>query len=390
MSRWGVYIHLPYCKSLCPYCDFNSHVQPKPDWAGLQQAVLQELQARRALMPQGPSQSLYFGGGTPSMAPPQMIAALVEGVRTTCGLVDAAEITLECNPGTVDTEKFRGFLQGGVNRISLGWQSTHDRLLRVLGRGHSAQDSADALDAAREAGASNLSLDLIFAVPGQSDEDLEADLARLVAIAPDHVSLYALTYKPGTPFYRRKMRGTLTPATEDVECRMMKRIEEVLTAAGYEHYEVSNYAKAGRRAQHNSLYWQGAMYLGLGPGAHSFLHRDWQVGWRWENTRQPAAYVTAWPPGATAAASPPCEGDASVGMVEQLTPRQLLSERMLCGLRQSDGVPLDEPVCQPHAKQVAQAAQQAVYHGWAQLQGKTLRPTALGLQHADALAALFF
>ena len=389
MSRWGVYIHLPYCKSLCPYCDFNSYVQPKADWGELQRALLHELQARRHLMPQGAAQSLYFGGGTPSMAPPEMIATLVAAVRAQCGLVDDAEVTLECNPGTVDTAKFRRFLAGGVNRISLGWQSTHDRLLRVLGRGHSAQDSADALEAALEAGASNLSLDLIFAVPGQTDEDLEGDLARLVAIAPEHVSLYALTYKPGTPFYRRKMRGTLTPATEDVECRMMHRIEQVLTGAGYEHYEVSNYAKPGRRARHNSLYWQGAMYLGLGPGAHSFMHRDWQAGWRWENTRQPAAYAAAWPD-ARRLDTPPQEGDASVGMVEQLTSRQLLSERMLCGLRQSDGVPLDEPVCQPHAQQVAQAAQQAVYHGWAHLEGTRLRPTALGLQHADALASLFF
>ena len=135
MSRWGVYVHLPYCKSICPYCDFNSYVQPKPDWVGLQRGLMHELHTRRALMPAEPAQSLYFGGGTPSMAPPDMIAALIAEVRATCGLIDGAEITLECNPGTVDTAKFRGFLEGGVNRISLGWQSTHDRLLRVLGRG---------------------------------------------------------------------------------------------------------------------------------------------------------------------------------------------------------------------------------------------------------------
>ena len=192
-------------------------------------------------------------------------------------------------------------------------------------------------------------------MPGQTDADLEADLAQLLAIDPEHVSLYALTYKEGTPFIAARWRGTLTPATEDIECRMMRRIEEVLTQAGYEHYEVSNYAKPGRRARHNSLYWQGAMYLGLGPGAHSFMHRDWQAGTRWENTRQPAAYMAAWPSPANAS-GPPREGDAAVNMAETLTPKQLLAERMLCGLRQTDGVPLDEPVCRPHAQQVAQAA----------------------------------
>lgn len=389
MSRWGVYVHLPYCKSLCPYCDFNSYVQPDPDWGGLQQALVHELRSRRSLMPGSPAQSLYFGGGTPSMAPASLIATVVDTVREVCGLIPAAEVTLEANPGTVDAAKFTQFLQGGINRISLGWQSTHDRLLRTLGRGHSAKDSADALQAARDAGADNVSLDLIFAVPGQTDQDLDADLARIVELAPQHVSLYALTYHPGTPFYRRKMRGTLVPADEDVEFRMMRRIEQVLSAAGYDHYEVSNYAQPGFRARHNSLYWQGATYLGVGPGAHSFVHRHWQAGWRWENTRKPPAYVAAWQnPQATS--QPPVQGDPTVTMAEQLTPRQLLSERMLCGLRQVDGVDLGEPVCQPHAQLVSQAAARAVIQGWAQQEGPHLRPTPLGLENADALAALFF
>jgi oxygen-independent coproporphyrinogen-3 oxidase len=387
MPDVGLYLHLPYCTSLCPYCDFNSYVDPKAPWEALTSALEREI-ATRAPVFATPWRSVYFGGGTPSLAPPDTVRRLIEAARQAAGLAADAELTLEVNPGTVTEASLAAFREVGINRVSLGWQSTHDRLLRVLGRGHSAADSHAAYAASRAAGFDNISLDLIFAVPGQSMADLDADLDRVLALAPEHVSLYALTYKPGTPFERRRLRGTLTPADEDLEADMMDHIEARLSAVGFEHYEVSNYALPGRRAVHNSLYWRGGRYLGVGPGAHSFHHEAWATGWRWEAVRDPAAYIAAWqtppPPGV------PATGDGTVTWCEALTPRQLFSERMLCGLRQADGVSLQEPALAAHADTVAAGVAEATARGWGRVQGDRLIPTPAGLTHADALAALFF
>lgn len=392
MQDTGVYIHLPYCKSICPYCDFNSYVQAEPPWAALEAALRAELRARLPLAA-GPVASVYLGGGTPSLAPAGLVEALLGQVRDTVGLQANPEITLEANPGTVTEASFVAFRAAGVNRISLGWQSTHDRLLRVLGRGHSAADSHAAFVAARAAGFQRVSLDLIFAVPGQTLQDLDADLRQILALRPEHVSLYALTYKEGTPFFRRRARGSLRPAPEALECDMMAVIAETLGAAGYQHYEVSNYCLPGHRARHNSLYWSGGQYVGAGPGAHSFYHQRWERGWRWEGLRDPKRYMAAWQSGQLPemhATGVPEPLDGSSEWVETLTPRQMLAERMLCGLRHDAGVSLAEPVCRVFAAEVEAAKDVALRRQWAQLDAGVLRPTALGLQHADALAELFF
>ena len=258
----------------------------------------------------------------------------------------------------------------------------------MLGRGHSARDSQRAFDDARRAGYDNVSVDLIFAVPGQTLADLEQDLAALIALGPEHVSLYALTYHSGTELWRRLREGRIQAADEDLELAMMDRIEEVLCTAGYEHYEVSNYARPGRRAQHNSLYWTGAPYLGLGPGAHSFVHREWQEGWRWETVLDPAAYLAAW--ATDHPAGLPSNGDGSVSFVERLDARQLLSERLLCGLRLADGLDLAQVQLGPYEPEVRLGIATARERGWAEEHGTRLVPTPLGLRHADALAALFF
>ena len=385
----GVYVHLPYCTSLCPYCDFNSYVQPAPPWPDMQRALLHELATRAPLFaPHGPAQTLYFGGGTPSLAPPAVIDQVIAAGRAQLALQANAEITLEANPGSVDVEKLSAYRAAGVNRISLGWQSTHDRLLRVLGRGHSAQDARDAYVATRAAGFDNVSMDLIFAVPSQTLDELDADLDAIVAHSPEHVSLYALTYHAGTPFYRRRARGRLTPAPEELEVAMMERIEQRLTAVGYQHYEVSNYARPGREARHNSLYWQGGRYVGIGPGAHSFYHDQWQQGWRWEGCRKPQAYIDAWQSVKTEPL--PQDGLPEVTWCETLDAHQMMTERLLCGMRLAQGIDTREPVVAQHAAHVRAAACAAQNRGWVTQAGATLRPTALGLRHADALAALFF
>jgi oxygen-independent coproporphyrinogen-3 oxidase len=395
MAGTGLYVHLPYCTSICPYCDFNAYTPPKggvSPYPALQAALLRELAARAPLFV-GPLDAVYFGGGTPSLAPPSLIAAVLQAAQTHLGLRPGAEVTLEANPGTLTLGGLQAFREAGINRLSMGWQSTHDKLLRVLGRAHSAADSHAAWALARQAGFLALSLDLIFAVPGQTAAQLQADLDAIVALRPEHVSLYAMTIKPGTPFARRQARGTLTPTAEDTEAAMMQQIDAALAAAGYAHYEVSNYAQPGHRAVHNSLYWQGGQYLGIGPGAHSFCHTDWQAGWRWEAIRSPQDYIAAWQRRAADAAARPAVGergeDPTVSFCEALTPQQMLVERMLCGLRHVDGVPLDRGPMQAYPQQIAHAAAEAVARGWGRLDAQTIRPTSLGLQHVDAMAALF-
>jgi oxygen-independent coproporphyrinogen-3 oxidase len=396
MAGTGLYIHLPYCTSICPYCDFNAYATPKhgpAPYAALQAAMLQEL-ATRAPLFTGPLDAVYFGGGTPSLAPPSLIAAMLDGARGHLGLRPGAEVTLEANPGTLDAAGLAAFRTAGINRLSMGWQSTHNNLLRVLGRDHSASDSHEAFVQARVAGFEIISLDLIFAVPGQTQAQLEADLATIAQLQPEHVSLYAMTIKAGTPFARRQARGTLTPTDEAVEVAMMAQIDQALERAGYEHYEVSNYAKPGRRAVHNSLYWQGGEYLGLGPGAHSFHHDNWQQGWRWEGVRRPAAYMAAWAGSEKAVNALPNEGQAPTGptvsFCELLSSRQLLTERMMCGLRHVDGLTLDRPPVSAYRPQIASALAESQARGWAELAGQSLRPTKAGILHSDALAEMFF
>jgi oxygen-independent coproporphyrinogen III oxidase len=385
---FGVYVHVPYCASLCPYCDFNSVSVPSPPWDRFTASLSAELDARASVYSGLTARSLYFGGGTPSLAPTEVIARSIALVRERVPIAADAEITVEANPGTVDLARLERLREMGVNRLSIGWQSSHDRLLRVLGRRHDARQSRDAVAVARTAGFANLSIDLIFAVPGQSLADLDADLAAVLALDVDHVSLYALTFHEDTDFWRRRATGELLPVGEELEADMMERIEERLGAAGYEHYEVSNYARPGRRAVHNTLYWTGANYLGLGPGAHSFFHEDWRRGVRWEGRRDPEAYYAAWAgrgwPGL------PLHRSARTQLVERLSQRQLMTERFMCGLRFVDGVDLREPVFEGLMSTIAPGLESAVRKGWVTRRGSGVQPTPVGMRFGDALAALFF
>ncbi len=386
-ASFGVYVHVPWCKHVCPYCDFNVYVARRADWAGLSEALPAELAARApAFGAHHAIDSVYFGGGTPSLAPLEVLERVLASVRARFGA--PAEVTLEVEPRTVDAARLRALRGLGVTRLSLGWQSTHDRLLRVLGRGHSADDSARLLAMAREAGFDNVSLDLIFAVPGESMDDLERDLDAVTALAPEHVSLYALTYHEGTELFRRREAGRIVAVEEELELQMMLRIEERLGAAGYEHYEVSNYARPKKRSLHNQIYWKGGEYLGIGPGAHSFSRQGWERGWRWEAVRSPEAYVMAWR--SERLVGRPLEGDDSVAWVEELSARQLLAERLLVGLRMPEGVDLAALALGEHAAVVEEAARRAEAQGWLVRTGSRLVPTAQGLANADSVAELFF
>jgi oxygen-independent coproporphyrinogen-3 oxidase len=298
---FSLYIHLPYCVRKCAYCDFNTYAQsafPEGEYAA---ALLREIRfaATRPVWQGRNVSTLFFGGGTPSLFAPETIGSLIESVERLFGFAGRPEITLEANPGTLEgggAEKLRAFRRAGVNRLSFGVQSFDQRHLQSLGRIHDAADAEAAVGAAREAGFDNLSCDLIFAVPGQTRRDWERDLRRLMSHAPEHVSTYSLTYEPGTALTARMHAGKVVAADEEDERAMYEAAIAMLGEAGYRHYEISNFAIAGREARHNLAYWTWRDYLGVGAGAHGFSRLGSGCGpWgeRYANRRLPADYMSA-------------------------------------------------------------------------------------------------
>jgi len=327
MRPFGLYLHIPFCLSRCGYCDFNTYLHD-PDLArAYGEALCAEIAAwgERPEVRGRPAATVFLGGGTPSLLSPEGVAQILRTLRSAFPPAAGAEVTLEANPGTVDRAKLAGFRAAGVNRVSFGVQAFQDRLLRVAGRDHTADDARRAVGDARAAGVTNLNLDLIFAIPGQTVDDWAASLDEAVALAPEHVSAYGLTYEEGTPFHRDRGAGRLRPVDEETEAAMFDLGIARLTAAGYEQYEISNFARPGRRCAHNQIYWRCEDYLGLGAGAHSCLG-----GRRTFNRRLPQDYIAAIRG----------TGSAQAG-AEELTPRQRLGEALVLGLRLREGVDLE-------------------------------------------------
>lgn len=268
----AVYFHLPFCRRLCPYCDFFKKVPRQGDLAKISALILSELSAtlgRERNFALGPLTSVYFGGGTPSLHPPEQIERLLNAVSQV-GDVHSCEVTLEANPGTLSRDGLAQLRTAGINRLSLGCQSFSDRKLHLLYRDHTAQETLETVKHARAAGFTNLSMDLIFGLPGETTAEWLADMEQLLACEPDHVSLYNLEYHEKTPYGRWLTQGVLEPLPEDFEAELYLLTHDKLERAGYEHYEVSNFARAGFRSVHNQVYWEGKPYLGVGPSAHSF------------------------------------------------------------------------------------------------------------------------
>ncbi|WP_445158812.1 radical SAM family heme chaperone HemW [Halomonas sp. E14] len=290
----SLYVHVPWCVRKCPYCDFNSHAVGRSDAlpeAEYLEALIQDLEADLPLCEGRPLASVFIGGGTPSLMSAEFYLELLAAVARRLPLAADIEITLEANPGTLERGRFQGYRRAGINRLSLGVQSFHDGQLAALGRIHSGEDAVTAMREARQAGFDNINLDLMHGLPEQTPAMALADLERALSLEPEHLSWYQLTLEPNTAFF------TSPPVLPEEELLwdIQDQGHAYLEAAGLRRYEISAYARAGRRSRHNLNYWQFGDYLGIGAGAHGKLSRrntagDWQIERRWKS-RQPQAYL---------------------------------------------------------------------------------------------------
>lgn len=288
MKSLGIYLHIPFCVRKCAYCDFVSYSGRQADIPRYVDALAQEFlwYRERGLFDEYAIQTVYVGGGTPSLAA-EPLAAFFERFHETL-LANAVEVTVEANPGTIGLSGLQRLFQAGCRRLSIGVQSFRTDELRTLGRIHSARDAEICIEAARTAGFRNLSLDLMFGIPGSTLADWEQSMQRAIAFAPEHISAYNLTIEEETPFGKQQQDGTLHLPEEETQLAMYDAAIEMLTAAGYAQYEISNFARPGYRSQHNQIYWRNEEYLGLGAAAYSYLN-----GCRYWNESSLDAYLTA-------------------------------------------------------------------------------------------------
>lgn len=266
----ALYIHWPFCKSKCPYCDFNSHVAEHIDYQEWHDAYRSELIYYANQLHHPHINTIFFGGGTPSLMPPSLVKNVLETVNQHYSLAKDAEITLECNPTSVETANLKAFAKAGVNRISMGIQSFDNQNLKFLGRTHDKDEALKAIEVVQNH-YSRYSLDFIYALPSQTVEAWQDELKQALSLANGHLSLYQLTLEKGTPFYSDYLKGALKPLEEDLATDLYFATEELMAKHGYDAYEISNYAQKSQECQHNLTYWHYGDYIGIGPGAHGRL-----------------------------------------------------------------------------------------------------------------------
>jgi len=375
----AVYVHIPFCVRHCAYCDFNVHVEQA------QNAIVDETVAAicddlRLSAPPLKNEyrvkTIFFGGGTPTFLSAEQLAQILTTIRTEFNVAPDAEISSEANPNSSDAEQFARMRDAGFNRLSIGVQAFDNRLLATMDRLHSADDAENAVRAAQSAGFVNLSLDLMFGLPGQTPELWDSTLTRALELNLPHISLYALTLEPGTRFERLHTGGKLSLPDEDTEAEMYLHCIERLTANGYEHYEVSNFARPGFRCRHNLTYWHNGEYLGVGAGAVSYLD-----GRRFKRERLPKRYVEKVRAGA----------DLTVE-TEALTADETLGETLMLGLRLREGINLAEmeerfgvDVRERFAPEIARLTAR----NWIEIENGILRVTSAGLLFVNTIAAEF-
>ncbi|MEP2234880.1 MAG: radical SAM family heme chaperone HemW [Alteripontixanthobacter sp.] len=373
MAR-ALYIHWPFCAKKCPYCDFNSHVRDKVDHDLWRASMLADMRHEAKLAADEPLDSVFFGGGTPSLMPPALVATLLAEAEALWGFAADIEITLEANPSSVEAAKFAGLAAAGVNRVSLGLQSLDDEALRFLGRLHGAAEGLAALETA-QAVFRRVSFDLIYALPGQSEAHWREQLQRALGFGTDHLSLYQLTIEPGTRFATDVRRGQFTPLGGDPAADLFDVTRSLTDAAGMPAYEVSNHARPGQESRHNLTYWRYRDYCGIGPGAHG--RRGGHATLRHKKPENWLAAVEA-------------EGH---GLSEEraLPRREQASEALLMGLRLAEGIAPGD-LAERFAispGQLIDAERLALYRdlGLAWSSGERIGVTPAGMPLLDALLA---
>jgi oxygen-independent coproporphyrinogen-3 oxidase len=319
----ALYIHWPFCVSKCPYCDFNSHVREGVDTELWQNILFWDMDFEADQAARTPLESIFFGGGTPSLMPPKLVGALLKKAQLLWGFAPNIEITLEANPSSVEASKFTDLASAGINRVSLGVQSLHDEALHFLGRLHNAQEALAALETAQSV-FNRVSFDLIYARPGQTLEEWQAELARALSFGTDHLSLYQLTIEPQTRFASDVRRSVFTPLDDDMSADMFELTREMTAAAGLPAYEVSNHAKVGQESRHNLTYWRYQDYAGIGPGAHGR-----RGGLATMRHKKPENYITA-----------SQNQRNGISETRPLGAAEQASEALLMGLRLTEGLDL--------------------------------------------------
>ena len=367
---FGVYVHVPFCAARCGYCDFNTYTASELAGSGASpegwlEAVRRELALAASTVGARPIDTVFVGGGTPSLIGAARLGAVVAEIRSTFGLADGAEITTEANPESTSPSFFAELVASGFTRVSLGMQSAAPHVLRVLERRHTPGRAVEAAREARAAGLAHVNLDLIYATPGETDADLAGSLDAVLAAGVDHVSAYALIVEDGTAMARRVARGELPAPDDDVAAARYELIDDRLSAAGLRWYEVSNWAASDAAAcRHNLGYWLDGDWWGLGPGAHSHLD-----GVRWWNVKHPARYAAAL-----------AAGESPVGGREELTAAEQHTERVMLRLRLASGLPL--ALLDADGRR---AAERAVADGLLESDGSRVVLTRRGRLLADAV-----
>ncbi|MHB9094880.1 MAG: radical SAM family heme chaperone HemW [Eubacteriales bacterium] len=323
----GIYIHVPFCLKKCNYCDFVSYPYDADLAASYVYALEKEMSYQLVNMGSEHREvkSIYLGGGTPTVLTGEQLAAILENCRKSYQVADDAEITVECNPGTVNPDKLGRIRKAGANRVSIGVQAYQQELLARLGRIHNWQEVESAVRHSRQAGFDNVSLDLIFGIPGQSMRQWRDTLDRVLALSPQHISAYNLKIEPDTPLHRDVCSGYLIPCDEELELEMYWYVIGFLTGNGFVHYEISNFARPGREARHNLIYWRNEEYLGFGPAAHSMLE-----GRRFSNVEKVELYINRLN-----------RNESGIQNQQYLSREERISETVFLGLRLIEGLDLD-------------------------------------------------
>ena len=359
----GIYIHIPFCVRKCAYCDFLSAPATEEIRQQYIEALKQEIRASRMLAETHQISTIFFGGGTPSVLKGEQLVSVLAELRNQFTILPEAEISVECNPGTLTEEKLNCYKTAGVNRLSIGLQSAHNEELRMLGRIHTWEEFLESFALARNAGFSNINVDLMSALPGQTLETWQDTLEKVTALEPEHISAYSLIVEEGTPFYERYGEEDLPD--EDAERQMYYDTERLLAAAGYERYEISNYAKPGFESRHNSSYWERVDYKGFGIGAASLAD-----GVRYRNSEDLPAYL---------------QGRFLYESEEPLSHREELEETMFLGLRMMKGVELTEEIQNTYADVIKDLAEK----GLLVQEGDRIKLTGRGIDVSNYALAEF-